>query len=366
MSGGERVALYLLARIIDAPSGIIFIDEPELHFHRVLAKKFWNEVETLRPDCRFVYITHDLPFAISRTDVQFILVYSENDQRVMEQQNQIPDEIVESLLGAATFSVSASEIIFCEGGRKNKRDDELYSSLFGSEDIAVIPVGNCEEVIKCVKVFNNNPIIQGVKATGIIDRDFRSEKYLDNIPEEIKILPVHEIESLFCIKEVFNIVGGKLGKEQKDLDKIYGKVVGDIINHFNKNEADKMRIILERVKQRIKEQSKSLLHPLNDPSKDIGEIKTQFLELLDIENWEFSPRDIFDEEQNSIESILKSKDMEGLLKVFPGKLFFGKIIQGLDTSHTEFINIILSALNNPQSKIDKGLRLTLERYVSKK
>lgn len=55
MSDGERVALYLTARILETESKIIIIDEPEVHFHSRLAVRFWNELEKLRDDCRFLY-----------------------------------------------------------------------------------------------------------------------------------------------------------------------------------------------------------------------------------------------------------------------------------------------------------------------
>ena len=188
MSGGERVALYLLARVLDAPEGKIFIDEPEIHFHAVLARRFWSEMELLRPDCRFIYITHDLPFAISRRDVQFIVVKSDSDISILEKDHTLPDDIIEPILGAATFSVSAKNIVFCEGTKENKMDFDFYSSWFSSEDYAVIPVKSCEDVISCVDVFNSNPAIKGLRAIGIIDRDYRSDRHLEDISDDIHVL----------------------------------------------------------------------------------------------------------------------------------------------------------------------------------
>ncbi|MBT3643129.1 AAA family ATPase [archaeon] len=363
MSGGERVALYLLARVLDAPNGLIFIDEPEIHFHGVLAKKFWNELEILRPDCRFIYITHDLPFAISRTNVQFIIVNSDTNQKVLEQQNQIPEDVIESVLGAATFSVSANKVIFCEGSKNNKRDDELYSAWFDSENTAVIPVGSCNEVIKCVEVFNQNQAIQGVVATGIIDRDFRSDDYLNALPSDIHTLPVHELESLLCIKSLFIIVGKKIGKSKETLETLYFEVIDEVVNHFVQNEVDKKKIILERVKQRTEWQSKNLLNSVNNPTKSFDEIKDDYLDALKIENWIFSPEEFFDEEVDKIETILSTKNIEDLLKVLPGKIFFGKLVQKLEIQQTVFLNIIISALNDSKSDIRGDIVLSLNDYL---
>ena len=71
MSDGERSCLYMAARVLTADPGLLVIDEPELHLHRKLAIDYWNKLEEMRADIRFVYITHDLHFALSRKDRPF-------------------------------------------------------------------------------------------------------------------------------------------------------------------------------------------------------------------------------------------------------------------------------------------------------
>lgn len=61
MSDGERVAFYLIGQCLAVPAnGIIVVDEPEVHLHRVIQASLWNAIEQERPDCLFVYLTHDL------------------------------------------------------------------------------------------------------------------------------------------------------------------------------------------------------------------------------------------------------------------------------------------------------------------
>jgi predicted ATP-dependent endonuclease of OLD family len=62
MSDGERTVLYMAARVMTADHQVILVDEPELHMHSRLSVQLWDEAEKLRPDCRFVYITHDAQF----------------------------------------------------------------------------------------------------------------------------------------------------------------------------------------------------------------------------------------------------------------------------------------------------------------
>lgn len=67
MSDGERVIFYLIGQCLAAPeNGIIVIDEPELHLHKSIQIPLWSEIEKLRNDCLFVYLTHDVDFASAK------------------------------------------------------------------------------------------------------------------------------------------------------------------------------------------------------------------------------------------------------------------------------------------------------------
>ena len=163
MSGGERVALYLLAKVVYAKPGIIVIDEPEIHLHSQLARKFWDSMEAYKTKCRFIYITHDLPFVFSRKKHQLMIVKSIEEQNLLEHGTSLPEELSDIIIGAATFSISAKRIVFCEG----KRDLALYSAWFFSDDTEVVVAGDCKEVIKCVEIFNSRPIVNGIQAIPI-------------------------------------------------------------------------------------------------------------------------------------------------------------------------------------------------------
>jgi len=66
MSDGEKVVLYLIAQVLQAPSsGFIVVDEPEMYLHKTILRKIWDILEHERKDCIFVYLTHDLDFATS-------------------------------------------------------------------------------------------------------------------------------------------------------------------------------------------------------------------------------------------------------------------------------------------------------------
>jgi ATPase subunit of ABC transporter with duplicated ATPase domains len=67
MSDGERVIFYVIAQALLAkPDTLLIFDEPELHINKAILANLWDEIESARSDCGFLYITHDVEFASSR------------------------------------------------------------------------------------------------------------------------------------------------------------------------------------------------------------------------------------------------------------------------------------------------------------
>lgn len=114
MSDGERTILYMAARVIIAEHPVILVDEPELHMHSRLAVQFWDEAEKLRPDCRFVYVTHDLNFTLSRRRAT-VLIARPNDASEAVLLDELPSSVAAEILGAATLPFYAKRIFLFEG-----------------------------------------------------------------------------------------------------------------------------------------------------------------------------------------------------------------------------------------------------------
>ena len=115
MSDGEKAALYAAGRVFSADAGILVVDEPETHFHSLLAVRLWNALEDERPDVRFVYVTHDLTFALSRRKARYVLSNPTAGLRTIDLDASLPDDVAEALLGSASLSFYASRVVFCEG-----------------------------------------------------------------------------------------------------------------------------------------------------------------------------------------------------------------------------------------------------------
>ena len=219
MSDGERVAIYLIGRIVNAPPGVIVVDEPEVHFHSRLATDFWNALEGMRKDIRFVYITHDIPFALSRGNAQFVVVRENAQPELLPLEEGLPHSVLRSILGAASFSIYARRIVFCEGEDGPVGDKALYAAWFKDPQTAVVPVGSATDVVRCAVAFGHDKLVHGASAIGIIDRDYWPDAYLNALPTNVSALCVHELENLFCLQDVYFAVGRHLGIHDADLRK---------------------------------------------------------------------------------------------------------------------------------------------------
>lgn len=224
MSDGERVIIYLAGRVLFAPKdSIIIADEPELHLHKSIANKLWDLLENKRPDCRFIYFTHDLDFATSRNCQKGWIKnfhYPNSWSIELIQENIIPEELLLKLVG------SRKPILFCEG-KVNSPDKQIYEVLFPNYTIQ--EVESCKNVINYTKAFNS---ISGVsiKAHGIIDKDFRNSAQISKFEQEgIFTYGVSEIENLL-ISEEFLSEYCKVKSETVDVEKIKEYVLPEFKN----------------------------------------------------------------------------------------------------------------------------------------
>jgi energy-coupling factor transporter ATP-binding protein EcfA2 len=209
LSDGERAALYYATSVLSAPRGLVIVDEPETFLHPALSRELWTILETERTDCRFVYVTHSINFAISRVGATWIVCEKLHQYNIYTEAEYATLPAM-SLLGARTFAISASEVIFCEGQRFGDKnlDWRFYHAWFASANAAITvePVGSCERVLDCVRGL---PSLRGtVSVRGIIDRDDRSDDECAQhagVPG-LSVLPFFELESLLCHEAMFNAV----------------------------------------------------------------------------------------------------------------------------------------------------------------
>lgn len=196
LSDGEKAVFYYIAHILLAPkNSYIIVDEPENHLHLTICNKLWDELERERFDCKFIYLTHNLNFATTRSDCTILWNKKfkppiDWDFEILPENEIIPEILVMELVG------SRKNICFCEGNDRSSLDYKLYCILF--PQYTVIPVAGHRNVIDYVDAYNNTSSFI-TQAVGIIDGDHHLPAQIEKWRQKkIYTLPINEIENILC------------------------------------------------------------------------------------------------------------------------------------------------------------------------
>jgi len=221
MSDGERAIFYMIGQALVADEGtVLIVDEPELHVHRSIMSKLWDELEAIREDCAFVFITHDLEFAASRTAQKFVIrEYGPAPRWTIEEvpeKTGFDEEIVTLILG------SRNPILFVEG-TENGLDEEIYRCCY--PEWTVIPRGSCSEVIHSVVTMRKNANLTRVTCSGIVDGDDYGKSDAEYLAKRgIKVLPVSEIENMILLPEVSRTIAEAEGYCGAELETVLAQL----------------------------------------------------------------------------------------------------------------------------------------------
>lgn len=196
LSDGEKSVFYYIGHILLAlENSYIIVDEPENHLHLAICNRLWDCLEQERPDCKFIYLTHNLDFATSRTDSTILwnksfIPPSQWNFEILPSSETIPEVLVMELVG------SRKNICFCEGDTKSSLDYRLYSILF--PNYTIIPVSGHRNVIEYTNTYNTTTSFT-TNAVGIIDGDYHLKEQIDKWREKkVFTLPINEIENILC------------------------------------------------------------------------------------------------------------------------------------------------------------------------
>ncbi len=301
MSDGEKVALYLIAQVLQAPSsGFIIIDEPEMYLHKTILNKLWDKLEREREDCIFIYLTHDLDFAVSRPSARkiWIRAFIHPDKWEVEniQGNEIPDALLLELLG------SRKNILFCEG-KKGSIDEIIYNILF--PEYTICPVEGCFSVINYTKSFNKIPNSL-IKAYGIIDKDHHTPERLTKLRfENILSISMTEPENLLLDGEFLKVIAKQLLKEEKVVNQIQEEVIETC---RRETELQTANYITAKINYFFNDSHVSRGNTLAEVSANY----LTFTQKIKIDEW-------FQGRKGELEKMIASKDYKGILSVFNHK-----------------------------------------------
>ena len=152
LSDGERCILFYIGSVLLAPeNSYIVVDEPETFLNAAVYNELWDLLISERPDCQFIFASHNMDFVQSRTNATYIWCKNfeapyDLDYQVLEESQEIPLPLLTEVSGAK------KPILFCEG-TKNSLDYQIYSKLF-SEFCFVKPVQGHKQVIQYTKAYN--------------------------------------------------------------------------------------------------------------------------------------------------------------------------------------------------------------------
>ena len=344
MSDGERTVLYMAARVMTAEHPVILVDEPELHMHSRLSVQFWDEAEKLRPDCRFVYITHDLNFTLSRRRAT-VLVARSNDAAEVVLVDQLPSSIAAEVLGAATLPFYAKRIFLFEGEPGKGFASEFFSAWFDDDETFAIPCGDRDSVCAAVSGLKTVGVV-AAEVIGLIDRDFYSDAVLDAVTNGVTVLPLHEIESVLCDQKAVASVAEQFGKNpagvwEEFLDRVRKEFRGQTLNS----------VVARRVRSRVGD----LLDGAFNGAQVVADLTatsanhSTTLSTLDLPA---KTAVMFAEESKRVADALDGGGTE-MLAILPGKHLLSMLADVLGLSSTsELTSLVVRSLNRKQLKKD--------------
>lgn len=308
LSDGERAVFYMVAQTLFAiDDGVLIFDEPELHVHRAVLGRLWDELEAARSDCAFILITHDLDFAASRTGEKLVLrSYSAPDQwdaELLPPDTPFDEQLTTLILG------SRQPVLFVEGDG-GSLDLAVYRACYPG--FTILPRGGCEQVIHAVQTMRANDSLTRVSCAGIVDADSRSSGDVERLLEMgILVLPVAEIENLFALPDVATAIlkaeSHDAGEQAIRLDRL-----ADRLFTVAADPDVQTNVVLRACRRRVDRFLKQI-----DLSNVTNE---QMLEAaLQERVAEIGAISLAEEIRTSLQSAIKARDLPSLLAVYDGK-----------------------------------------------
>ena len=261
LSDGERCVLFYIGNVLLAPeNSYIVVDEPETFLNAAVYNELWDLLISERPDCQFIFASHNMDFVQSRTNATYVWCKKfeapyDFDYEILEDSQEMPLSLLTEVSG------TRKPILFCEG-TKTSIDYQIYSKLF-SEFCFVKPVQGHKQVIQHTKAYNNLQHIHGNIAYGIIDYDWMEEIRIEKYKRKnIFVIPFNEIEMLLVDEAIVKSV---LESEEQDKEQKFNRLQKVIIDSCTINKDKIIRIAL---KKRLDEFMEGHLIETREPTED--------------------------------------------------------------------------------------------------
>lgn len=334
MSDGEKIVFYLIGAVLCArPNELLVIEEPEILLHNSIKNLLWDEIEAMRPDCTFVYLTHDIDFATSRPEGKRIWIRDYNadahvwDYQLIENSDSLPEEVYIDILG------SRKPILFIEGTDSNSIDNRLYPLIF--PNYMVKPMGGCQKVIETTKAFRQLQDFHTLESMGIVDRDRRTQGEIDYLHDQHIFVPdVAEVENLLMLEPVIRTVARRM---MKDPDTVFTQVKENVVKLFEK---DLESQVILHAKHRVRKKLETAV----DRKITTVEQLTEHVESI---RYNVHVDEIYNGIKDKFNQYIETGDYKNILRVYnqKGMLPQSRVCNFCGISNKEnYLNFVLSIL----------------------
>lgn len=335
LSAGEKAVLYYFGAVLYAPAdGVVFIDSPEMFLHPSIHQRFWDTMESLRPDCRFIYTTHDLDFTATRQRNGLLWVRGYNsagegwDYTILPRGEGITDEIYLAIVG------SRKPVLFIEGDASHSIDAKLYPLVF--RNFTVKSLGSCDKVIESTRAFNDLKGFHHLDSRGIVDRDRRDDGEVSYLRGKNIFVPeVAEIENILMLEEVVRTVAAENGRDE---NKVFRSVKHSIISMFHHDlRSQAMLHTRHRIKRLMERRVDGKFPNINAFERHLAGLAE-----------ELNPRGLYEKLCREFSGYVASEDYASVLKVYNQKAMLpgSNVSQlcGLTGSKDSYIDAIITIL----------------------
>ncbi len=310
LSDGEKAVLYYIGAVLYAmPNAVILVDDPEVFIHQSMMATLWNVIEEMRPDCTFIYSTHDIDFASSRIDNRCVWVKSYDpaagtwDYEVTKTSSNLSDALYYDLLG------SRKPVLFIEGDETHSIDSRLYPLIF--PECTVKPLGSCNKVIESVRSFNDLQAFHHLDSWGIVDRDRRDESEVAYLRKKKVLVPnVAEVENILMLEGVIRTVARH---RHRNDDEVFRSVKTAVMHLFA---SELKQQALMHVRHRVKHYVEVRI---DKRFRNISALEDHMLDLVH----EINPRSIYEELCRQFHDYLNEGNYAMILRVFNQKMMLG-------------------------------------------
>lgn len=308
LSDGERAVFYMVAQaLFTVEGGILIFDEPELHMHRAVLSRLWDELEAARSDCAFVLITHDLDFAASRSGEKLVLrSFHPPDQWDVEQvpaDTPFDEQLTTLILG------SRRPVLFVEGDG-GSLDLAIYRACY--PNFTILPRGGCEQVIHAVRTMRANAALTRITCCGIVDADNRTAEDVQRLNElGILVLPVAEIENVFALPAVATAILQEDSHDGSEQSARLAKLSDRLFAEAAKPDVQ-TDVVLRACRRRIDRMLKQIdLSDVTDERALEASLQARVAEIGVIA--------LAEEIRTSLTSAIETRDLPALLAIYDGK-----------------------------------------------